>query len=164
MFENGKLDQRPAKLPERLHMPTVADIVPGSVHWIDKDALWFDTEGEVWINQAAPLEYNDDDIYVSQFVRIIEFDEGTVVDWTSATDSDGNLKKVYRSSFQDHVDDEHFDIGEYKKAVAFISTKDELKDLKNLFKQTYGVKFNGRPTGSKSTKPKNKKTSKVKTD
>lgn len=163
MFENGKLDSRPAKLPESVMMPTVADIVPGSVHWIDKDALWFDASNEVWINQAAPLIYYSDEMFVTQFVRIIAFDEGIVVDWTTANDEDGNLRKVHTDSFEEHIDNENFNIGEYKKTIAFITREDELKQIKDLFKQTYGLKFSGKQVKQK-VDPKKSKSKKMKTE
>jgi hypothetical protein len=99
MFENGELDPRPALLPERLRVPTVEDIVPGSVHWIDHAALWAEKDsGELWINNGAPLVYYDDD-FVARQVRIIAFDEGLVVDLTSVLDDEGNIRRLYSSSF-----------------------------------------------------------------
>lgn len=164
MFENGKLDTRPARLPERLHIPTVADIVPGSVHWIDKGAIWFDNTGEVWINQAAPLVYYEDETYVTQYVRIIQFDEGTVIDWTSVIDDENNMRKVSTIDFSQHVNDENFDIGEYRQAVGFVCDTRELKQMKKLFKDRYGIKFSGKPIKSSAVKAKDKKTKRVKID
>lgn len=164
MFIDGKLNSEPAKLPERLEMPTVADMVPGSVHYIDVDALWFDETGEIWLNEAAPLEYYEDESYISRYVRVIAFEQGPVVDWTSAKDDYGNLRKVYRTSFTDHINDEHFDIGEYKKVVGFITSKKELSELKKIFKKTYGLTFKGEPVGRTKSSGKQKGEKRIKVD
>lgn len=157
MFENGELDPRPAQLPERLRLPTVEDIVPGSVHWIDYAALWAEKDsGELWVNNGAPLVYYDDD-FVARQVRIIAFDEGLVVDLTSILDDEGNIRRFYPSSFAQHVDDENFSIGDYQRTVGIVSTKKELAALKDIFKDRYGMRFNGKPTKDKAKTPAKKK-------
>lgn len=150
MFENGELDSRPAMLPERLARPTLQEAIPGSAHWVDLSAVWVDGEQKVWINDNVPLNYNDDD-FVQDFVRIIAFEEGFVLDITELKDHNGNTKQFTATPFSQHLVEEGFDIGEYQPVVAVISTAKELKEIKRLFKQRYGCKLNGQPSKARST-------------
>lgn len=162
MFENGILDARHARLPERLHRPTVRDAVPGSAHLVDIEALWIDEQHRVWINDLAPLVYYDHDC-VSDYVRIIIFDEGLVIDVTDSQDADGNIRQFDATPFSDHVDNENFDIGDYQPIIAVITTDIELDQIKQLFKARYDRRLNGKAvsgiannssTSSKKTKRK----------
>src|SRR5690606_8310981 len=90
MLSNGELDSRQVSLPERLEQSTVDDVIPGSVWYVDSDAVVVGPDRLMWVNSEAPVRSIQTD-WEERPVRIIVFEEGIVVDATASVDEDGNL-------------------------------------------------------------------------
>lgn len=146
MFENGKLDSRQATLPEHLERPTIADIVPGSAYFIDYDAIWVDKDRKVWIAADAPLKTYEDEVFTTNFVRIISFDQGLVLDMTPASDENGELRQIIPNEFEEHIESLDFNSFKYEPCIHVVTSKKDLGEVKKKFKQMYGVKLNGKIT------------------
>lgn len=142
MFENGQLDSRQAKLPERLELPTVGDIMPGSAWYIDADAVLIDETGLVWVNKLCSL-IEGDDHYITTYTRIIAFEEGLVLDTTNTLDSDGQPKQFQRVSTSEALASGEYEPELYIPIIAFISTTGELEKLEELFKERYTLTLEG---------------------
>lgn len=157
MFENGKLDRRQAKLPERYEQPTLEHAIPGSAHWIDIHAIWIDEETKIWVHKSAPLSENNsgNDFPIEKYIRVIVVNEGLLVDFTSAKEGDGSDYLFTPMSMQDYVEDGDLLVGEFLPCIGAITNTSELDLVKKIFKKDYGVTLSGKAV-AKTKQPKNK--------
>jgi len=154
MLSNGELDSRQVSLPERLEQSTVDDVIPGSVWYVDSDAVVVGPDRLMWVNSEAPVRSIQTD-WEERPVRIIVFEEGIVVDATASVDEDGNLMQWVAEA-----DSEYFRELKLKPIIGLVTRNQELQDCERILIEKFGYNLAGEivyPNSNAVTKNKTNK-------
>jgi hypothetical protein len=132
----GNLDSRPAKVPDALERPRVADMVLGQYALVDVDAIWVDEHGFASIEKNCDLVDVDSTEPEFEYVSLVYLEQGLVVDAVGIAD-DPEVRFV-REPITQLLEDDTFNASDMLPLVWIVANAVEAEALRRIYKEQTG--------------------------
>lgn len=101
-LENGKFTPEHAKIPEHLERPSLSDMVPGTLAYVQETALFVDEAGLCWLNSLAHLM---SELEVgADYLKVVRLDEGYVLDQYTNTHAPSSYRRFSFDEYKIHLE------------------------------------------------------------